>query len=190
MLQRSGPLARVVGYGDRHAGGGGVEGAEKEFERFAREQARSLMRQAYLLTGDAAEAQDLVQETMLRAWRSWPTLSSYEQPGAWCRQVLHRLAVGRWRKLVVRHRHPLAESSATPATDADHLDVVAAVRALRVPERRALVLHDIAGLSVAEIAGEMQAPEGTVRSWLTRARAQVAAQLGISSLTTAEERRS
>ncbi|MGO9911474.1 MAG: sigma factor [Acidimicrobiales bacterium] len=93
---------------------------EEEFERFFRGQARSLMRQAYLLTGDAGEAQDLVQETMIRAWREWPRLQGYDDPGAWARQVLHRLAIGRWRRLTVRP----GLGSATPddAIGIDHLE--------------------------------------------------------------------
>jgi DNA-directed RNA polymerase specialized sigma24 family protein len=94
---------------------------EEEFERFFRGQARSLMRQAYLLTGDAGEAQDLVQETMIRAWREWPRLQGYDDPGAWARHVLHRLAIGRWRRLTVRRRHDRADLRVVPAVDGDTL---------------------------------------------------------------------
>jgi RNA polymerase sigma-70 factor (ECF subfamily) len=49
-------------------------------------------------------------------------------------------------------------------------------------QRRAVVLHDIAGLSVAEVALDMGVPEGTVRSWLSRARARIAQALEIVEL--------
>lgn len=155
---------------------------EEEFERFFRGQARSLMRQAYLLTGDAGEAQDLVQETMIRAWREWPRLQGYDDPGAWARHVLHRLAIGRWRRLTVRRRHDRADLRVVPAVDGEHLDVLSALAGLTMDQRRAVVLHDIAGLSVAEVALDMGVPEGTVRSWLSRARARIAQALEIVEL--------
>jgi RNA polymerase sigma-70 factor (ECF subfamily) len=158
------------------------DSGEEEFERFVRERARSLMRQAYLLTGDAGEAQDLVQETMIRAWREWPKIRAYEDPGAWTRRVLHHLAIGRWRRLTVRRRHDEADLRVAPGLDAQHLDVLAALRVLPMDQRRALVLHDIAGLSVSEVATDMGVPEGTVRSWLSRARGQVARDLGIAGV--------
>ena len=58
-----------------------------------------------------------------------------------------------------------------------HGSLVAAMSSLRAPEREALVLHYLADLSVAEVADEMGAPAGTVRSWLSRGRAHVATRL-------------
>ena len=61
-----------------------------------------------------------------------------------------------------------------------HLDVVDALRRLPSDQQRALVLHDVIGLSVAEVARELRVPEGTVRSWLSRGRAALAADLGVA----------
>jgi RNA polymerase sigma-70 factor (ECF subfamily) len=54
---------------------------------------------------------------------------------------------------------------------------VAALATLPAGQRRALVLHHLGGLGVAEIAQQEGVAEGTVRSWLTRGRARLAAQL-------------
>jgi RNA polymerase sigma-70 factor (ECF subfamily) len=139
----------------------------------------SLMGQAYLLTGDVEEARDLVQETLLRAWKNWPTVRSYEDPNQWARRILHNLAVSRWRRErlhnLVRFRAP----TQVAGPDASHLDVTNALRLLPMDQRRALVLHDVAGLTVVEVAAEIGVPEGTVRSWLSRGRKALAKDLGI-----------
>jgi RNA polymerase sigma-70 factor (ECF subfamily) len=54
----------------------------------------SLTGQAYLLTGDLAEAQDFAQETLYRVWRDWEKISEYDQPAAWARKVLASLVIG------------------------------------------------------------------------------------------------
>lgn len=58
-----------------------------------------------------------------------------------------------------------------------HGPLVAAMSALTAREREALVLHYLADLSVAEVADEMGASAGTVKSWLSRGRVHVAARL-------------
>jgi RNA polymerase sigma-70 factor (ECF subfamily) len=55
--------------------------------------------------------------------------------------------------------------------------IVAALQALPVAERRAIVLHHVAGLSVVDVASELRAPEGTVKSWLSRGRSRLASEL-------------
>lgn len=154
----------------------GAGGFEEFFARFG----RSLLRQAYVLSGDAQEAQDLTQETLLRVWREWDKVSGLDDPAAWSRRVLHNLAVSRWRRLRTSR---LATGPLRPggsrAADAGHLDVARAVRSLPANQRRALVLRSVVGMSAAEVALEMGTTEATVRSWLTRARATVAARLDI-----------
>ena len=58
--------------------------AETErFDAFYRDTSRRLVRYAYGLTGDAAEAQDLVQEAYARAWQRWRRVSGYDNAEAW-----------------------------------------------------------------------------------------------------------
>jgi RNA polymerase sigma-70 factor, ECF subfamily len=141
----------------------------------------SLMGQAYLLTGDIEDASDLVQEVLLRAWKAWPRLVEYEDPERWARRVLHNLAVSRWRKERVRRLSRLPAPREVAGPDAAHIDLVNALRRLPMDQQRALVLHDVAGLSVVQVADEIGAPEGTVRSWLSRGRNALARDLGIAS---------
>jgi RNA polymerase sigma-70 factor (ECF subfamily) len=151
-----------------------------DFEAFFRSQSRSLVNQAFVLTGSAQEAQDLVQEVFVRAWRNWERVSTLDSPPSWARSVLRNLAIGRWRR---RRGHPesvLFEGDwIAPAPGVGHLDVVRALRALPERQRTVLVLHDVVGLSVSETATEIGAPEGSVRGWLSRGRNTLAAALGI-----------
>jgi RNA polymerase sigma-70 factor (ECF subfamily) len=152
---------------------------EASFEEFFRSVRPSLTGQAWLMTGDLAEAHDLVQETLCRAWANWDRLQSYDQPAAWARKVLRNLVIGRWRRAKRQRRADFIAGRTDVVTEpvSGHLDVVAALNALPMKQRQAIVLRDFAGLSVAEIASELGAPEGTVKSWLSRGRAVVAEQL-------------
>jgi RNA polymerase sigma-70 factor (ECF subfamily) len=158
-----------------------VEGVpEQEFARLFEATGRSLLAQAYLLTGDRQEAQDLVQEAFLRAWRDWRRVSTLTSPEAWLRRVVHNLAVGRWRRLAVRRVHGSLSlsSAALSGLSADHLDVARALHSLPPNQREALILVAFRQLSTAEAAREMRASEGTVRVWVSRARASLAVTLG------------
>ena len=161
--------------------------AEGDYGRFFDVARRSLMGQAFLLTGDIEDSRDLVQEVLFRAWREWPRVSRYEDPQGWARRVLLNLTTDRWRRERGRRRASLKpDSRVSPATEVGHLDVVDALHRLPKDHQRALVLHDVVGLSVAEIAGDLNVPEGTVRSWLSRGRVALAADLGLKQTRTGE----
>jgi RNA polymerase sigma-70 factor (ECF subfamily) len=147
------------------------------FDAFVRAHGGPLFGQAYLLTGQYHEAQDLVQETFIRVWQHWGRVEGYEDPLGFARHVLHNIAVSRWRKHGRRATVPETEIP-VPSPDVGHLDVVQALSLLPERQRRAIVLHDVTGLSVSEIAREMGAAEGSVRSWLSRGRATLAVHLG------------
>jgi RNA polymerase sigma-70 factor (ECF subfamily) len=154
--------------------------SDGEFDRFVELEQRGLIRQAYVLTGDAQEAQDLTQETLVRAWRQWDKVSTLDNPAAWARHVLHNLAVSSWRRRRTRHQSPAGwEATSQRAAGIGHLDIAAAVRALPTNQRNALIMRTVLGMSAAEIATELDTTEATVRSWLSRARREVAMKLGI-----------
>ena len=156
--------------------------AASEFDAFYRDTSRRLTRYAYGLTGDPAEAQDLVQEAYARAWQRWRRLSRYDEPEAWLRVVVSRLSTDRWRRLRMHRTHgaTTAQAATTPAPSDDTVLLVRAMRTLPDAQRRALVLHYLLDLSVGEIAAETGAPAGTVKSWLSRGRAGLATALGVS----------
>lgn len=151
-----------------------------EFDAFFEEHRRSLLRQAYAFTGDAQEAQDLAQETFLRVWRNWDKVSQLDNPAAWTNRVLQNLAISSWRRRRTRFRHSTArEATSSDGPGVGHLDVAAAVRALAANHRRALVMRTVLGMTTSEIASEIGTSEATVRSWLSRARAELATKLGL-----------
>ncbi|HYN93459.1 MAG TPA: SigE family RNA polymerase sigma factor [Pilimelia sp.] len=128
--------------------------------------------------GDLPEAQDLAQEAFCRAWQRWGDVAGYQDPMAWIRRVALNLATSRWRRLRVARAHARRERPGhVPGLSPDHVALVAALRRLPDDQRRAIVLHHLVDLSVAEVAHEMQVAVGTVKSWLHRGRAALAAQL-------------
>lgn len=151
-----------------------------DFERFFAAANPSLLRQAYVYTGNVDEARDLVQETFLRTWRNWERVSRLEDPDAWARKVLHNLAVGWWRQRRTRRKYAALSIGARDQSDMDVHDIASALISLPEKERRVLVSHAVVGLSISEIAAELGASEGTVRVWLSRARAALATELKLT----------
>jgi len=121
------------------------------------------------LTGDRARAEDVVQETMLRAWRRG--IADGDSARAWLFTVARHLVIDDVRSARARHeattdRPP--EGSVGDQVDAlfESLLVADALRALS-PDHRAVVLRAYYGrLTVAEIATELAIPAGTVKSRL------------------------
>jgi RNA polymerase sigma-70 factor (ECF subfamily) len=151
-----------------------------DFDVFYRDTSRRLLRYAYGLTGEPGEAQDLVQEAYARAWQRRRRLAEYDDPEAWLRVVVNRLAADRWRRLGVRRRRHAAEGppASVPPPSEDVVMLVRAMRTLPAAHRRALALHYLLDRSVAEIAAETGVATGTVKSWLSRGRAALAVALG------------
>jgi RNA polymerase sigma-70 factor (ECF subfamily) len=156
------------------------------FDTFFRDVGLRLVSFAYLLTSDLPLAQDLAQEALTRAWQRWPDVGSYDDPEAWIRRVCHNLAVSHWRRvrLAFSSRSLRANEQVVPGPDPQSVTLVAALRALPSSQRQALVLHDGLGYTVAEVAVELGAPEGTVKSWLSRGRAKVAEKLEVDDTGT------
>ena len=151
----------------------------EEFDEFYAGSWSRLVGQLYVMTGDLAEAQDVVQEAYVRAWRRREELSAAGAPEAWVRTVAWRLAVSRWRRArgylsaLVRHGTPVEQAGPDP----EHAALVAALRKIPEEQRRVVVLHYLCDLPVAEVARQTGAPVGTVKVRLARARASLARHL-------------
>ncbi|MFF7335127.1 SigE family RNA polymerase sigma factor [Streptomyces sp. NPDC008150] len=150
-----------------------------DFDRFYTAGVRRLTSQLYAMTGDRAEAEDLVHEAYARAWQRWDKVSGYADPEAWVRTVAFRIRVSTWRKTVNRlaahRRHGVPDPQ--PELRPDYVAIVAALRRIPAEQRRAVVLHHLVGLSVDEIARETGAASGTVKARLSRGRQAMAGYL-------------
>ncbi len=174
------------------------DGARKSsFRQLVEPEIEVLLRVALTITSSRADSEDLVQETLLRAYRAIDRFDG-RYPRAWLLTILrntnsnmHRRqrprTVGDWELL--RTARPAFGSAELPsAEDAYvlqelHADLDAAVRALDPRFRAALILVDVHDLSYAEAAAVMGVPIGTVMSRLSRARDRVRKSLRTSPLT-------
>ena len=156
---------------------------QRTFDEFYLGTRTALLRQLTVMTGDREQAADVLQEAYSRAWQRWGRVSTLADPMGWVRTVAWRVAISQHRRSLVasdrlrRFLAPEAVVDRTPASD-EVLDLRAALRLLSPEHRRALVLYEMCGLSIAQVAAETGVAEGTVKSRLARARAALAAALG------------
>jgi RNA polymerase sigma-70 factor, ECF subfamily len=158
------------------------------WEEVARDYGRFLSTVAYRLTGNADDAQDLVQDVLLRVRRG---LANY-QPGSmegWLSRITTNLFLDEVRR---RQRRPVdalpdrTDAVLPPSLGADEAlaaeglgdDVQSALGRLPEDFRTAVVLCDVAGLSYTEIASALEIPIGTVRSRIHRGRMMLREALG------------
>ncbi len=150
------------------------------FETEVMPHARALYGTALRLTRNPQDAEDLVQETLLRAYRGIPSFRPGSNARAWLFTIFHRVRTDALRK---RGRSPSTVELADdgPAVAPQHEAILTAgnedvQRALaEVPEtfRSALLLRDVEEFSYEEIAGILGVPVGTVMSRIHRGRARL-----------------
>lgn len=154
------------------------------FERYVLPEIEVLLRVANSLTRNHAEAEDLVQDTLLRAYRGIGGFDG-RHPRAWLLTILRNTHINRNRRRrpeLLRDPDAATDRMITAAsaerTDAgidDQIDVeiIHALSSLDEPFRRAVELVDIDGLTYAEAAEVLDVPVGTVMSRLHRARSRI-----------------
>jgi RNA polymerase sigma factor (sigma-70 family) len=153
---------------------------------------------AHWLTGNRTDAEDVVQEASLRAFRAIRGFAGTSARG-WVLSIVRNTAYSWLRKnrptavvavedleaveiALVKQGDPDAdtpEAALIAQTDAKQLR--AAIAALPTPFREALVLRDIEGLDYREIAEATEVPIGTVMSRLARARGRLIAAVGVNA---------
>lgn len=146
-----------------------------DFEAFVNSSSTRLLRTAYLLTGDRAEAEDLLQTTLMRVARHWKAAERAADPYA--TRVLINLSRDRARRAGRRVLEaPLDEASQAPGRDDDVGErvarrelVIAALARLPDRQREVLVLRFYGDLSVEQTAAATGASPGTVKSHTSRA---------------------
>lgn len=159
---------------------------DREFEEVALVHLDALYRTALRLTRNRADAEDVVQETYLRAHRSFHRFNPGTNCRAWLFTILRNVFLNRLRR---SEREVLereieewgAASDATGATVSEnpedeffqtvlHGDVERALRELPLVYREAVILADLEGLRYREVADVLACPVGTVMSRLARGR--------------------
>lgn len=151
------------------------ESRHRRFENMTRTHEGDLFRFAFWLCRNHSVAQDLVQETLLRAWRSFDSLRDESAARYWLITILRRENA----RMYERKRHPTRDiDDLTPAEqgllanspDTDLADLRKAISKLQPNYREPLILQVFMGFSTKEIAGLMGIKQGTVLTRLYRAR--------------------
>jgi RNA polymerase sigma-70 factor (ECF subfamily) len=141
-----------------------------------------LRRYAAALAGNAADADDLVQDCIERALARHDSLREPDSLGRWLRTILHNLYVTKLRRRGAASVpiEDFAEDlalSVPPEDQGQIRDLVRALSTLSVEHRQVLLLISLEGLSYREVAEVLDIPIGTVMSRLARARERLRAML-------------
>ena len=160
------------------------------FEQIVADHLRVVYRTAVRLAGRPQDAEDLAQDTFLRAWRSRHTFRPGTNAKAWLLRILHNASVDRFRagrRMVATVSEVNGSDSAFTVYDTPESLVLAgfleaevfdALRGLPERFRTCFILAEMQGLSQAEIAKGLGVPRGTVMSRLFRARDRLRRRLG------------
>jgi RNA polymerase sigma-70 factor (sigma-E family) len=153
--------------------------ADESFEEFVRSRSAHLYRLALLLTGQQADAQDLLQVVLERAYRHRAALLRDVDPEPYVRKAMINAAIDRRRVLRRRGEHPLDDTDSRaelrdPIGQVADRDLVLRWLALLPPRQRAvLVLRFWEDLPEAEIARILGCSLGTVKSQVSRGLARL-----------------
>ncbi len=173
----------------------GIRALHQDFEREAAPHMDLLYNYAHWMTGDPDEADDLLQETFLKAYRFWDKYEKGTNVKAWLFKIMKNSYINLYRK---DKREPdkidyddvqnFYNEIRAESTDSNDLqdqifngllddEVSAALESLPEEFRTVVILCDIEGLPYEEIAEFVDCPIGTVRSRLHRARKMLQAKL-------------
>lgn len=160
------------------------------FTEIVRRYQRAVHRVAYGLTRNPSDADDLAQETFVRAWRALGGFRAGEPLYPWLARIAVNLTYSLFRRRKRRPEAPIEplieagrqwaadDDPARDAAESEQRERLEASFAELTPEHRAvLVLRVVEGLSYEEIAHSLGVPTGTVMSRLSRARAELKARL-------------
>lgn len=171
------------------------------FQRLVAERSGDIYALLFRLTEDAEEARDLTQETFLQAFRYVANFRGDADLRTWLYRIAVNQARNRWRWWKRRRRErtvsldaPASEGGETPLAerlrgrDGDDPEqntlarereklLLGALRSISRPYREVVVLRDIEGLSYEEVAAALELSVGTVKSRLSRGRAELRRRL-------------
>ncbi|MGH9257720.1 MAG: RNA polymerase sigma factor [Vicinamibacterales bacterium] len=170
-----------------------LAGSQEAYRTLVARYASAAVNMAARLVNDRALAEDLAQDAFVRAFARLKTYDPERRFSAWFFQILHNVAIDYLRRKRVATVSldelqadgypgpPTDAAASSPELDAERRALATALnRALqqiRTDYREAIVLRYQQGLTVEEIAGLLQLPEGTVKTYLHRGRKELAAIL-------------
>jgi RNA polymerase sigma-70 factor (ECF subfamily) len=160
------------------------------FRRFVVYHQRSVFALVSRIAGPGAEVQDLAQEVFLRAYRAFPSfhLDGPASASTWLLTIAVRLAINARKQGARVAVLPLIDAAAvrdraTPETERARRElgraIARAADELSDDQRAAFVLSEFHGMSLVDIAAALDIPEGTVKTRLFRARAQLRERLAV-----------
>ena len=160
------------------------------FERIVQPHLDRLYRLAWRLTGHKAEAEDLFQALLVKAFDKLEDLANIEKPGPWLARVMYNLFIDEKRRFSRQRMHVVeegvlgedgvhayAEDIGGPDYDSERLQTIQALEGalnqLSDDHRVVVLLHDTEGYKLDEIQTLIGVPVGTIKSRLHRARARL-----------------
>ena len=157
-------------------------GDEPSFAQLVRRHQRRAYAVARAIVLSHEDAEDAVQDAFLHAWKAMDRFRPEQPFGAWLHRIVANAALDVTRRRKIRDADELTDVHASPFRDPaeagdlrDRLRV--ALATLPTRQRAVIVLHDVQGFRHAEIGSMLGIPEGTARSDLHHARAQLRRQL-------------
>jgi RNA polymerase sigma-70 factor (sigma-E family) len=150
---------------------------DAEFDLFVASTWPRLRRAAYALTGNTADAEDLVQTVLVKAYAVWPRVRR-DDPVAYVRRGLVNAYIDTWRRRRRLQFHSVQEVPEVASSDVssgveDRVDLKAALAALSPRERSMVVMRYYLDLPEAEVARALDCAPGTVKSTCSRAMAKL-----------------
>jgi len=143
------------------------DAAAATYEEYVAARWTTLYRTAYLLTASHADAEDLAQTTLVKAYLAWPKVAAASSPDAYVRRILANTFLSGRRPLrVVRERlvDRTPDVQAPPPASEDRLVLWPHVKALPPKQRAVIVLRYYEDLSEQQIADALGCSTGTVKS--------------------------
>ena len=150
-----------------------------DFDNFVAAHVDDLLRTAYLIVWDEGEAEDLVQECLLKVARRWPRVRRMEQPQAYARRILVNLTLDGARRRAQRRRElepgmpPILSAIDPLQTLETRAELLEALGQLHERQRAVLVLRYFNDLTEAQVADVLGCSPGTVKSSASRGLARL-----------------
>jgi RNA polymerase sigma-70 factor (ECF subfamily) len=155
--------------------------ASRSFETFYDAESQTLFRRLWLVTGNRAEAEELMQDAFLKVWERWEKVDAMDDPVGYPYRTAMNLFRKRYRRAAMAIRRSIGLApSRDDFADADDRETVRRVLSLLPPRQRAaLVLTELLGFSPTEAGHALGVQASTIRSLSHQGRASFRAAMEV-----------